>query len=64
MIQAALRLYPPAPVLLHQLIRLFGGTVRVEPVRYEMSFRELPISVQNIAAQLLADKMPCATNTS
>ncbi|EDH4406523.1 hypothetical protein HEE30_002237 [Salmonella enterica] len=29
-----------------------------------MNFRELPISVQNIAAQLLADKMPCATNTS
>ncbi|ECD7824025.1 formyltetrahydrofolate deformylase, partial [Salmonella enterica subsp. enterica serovar Enteritidis] len=29
-----------------------------------MNFRELPISVQNIAAQLLADRMPCATNTS
>ncbi|ELO0595199.1 hypothetical protein QY625_003503 [Salmonella enterica] len=29
-----------------------------------MNFRELPLSVQNIAAQLLADKMPCATNTS
>lgn len=29
-----------------------------------MNFRELPLSVQNIAAQLLADRMPCATNTS
>ncbi|ECW2977125.1 TPA_asm: formyltetrahydrofolate deformylase [Salmonella enterica subsp. diarizonae] len=24
-----------------------------------MNFRELPVSVQNIAAQALADKMPC-----
>ncbi|ELD0488237.1 hypothetical protein QUQ58_004893 [Escherichia coli] len=29
-----------------------------------MNFRELPISVQNIAAQLLADKMPCTTDTN
>ncbi|EAB9447415.1 formyltetrahydrofolate deformylase [Salmonella enterica subsp. diarizonae] len=29
-----------------------------------MNFRELPVSVQNIAAQMLADHMPCATNTS
>lgn len=28
-----------------------------------MNFRELPLSVQSIAAQLLADKMPCATDT-
>ncbi|EBW7254473.1 hypothetical protein KV01_004787 [Salmonella enterica subsp. enterica] len=29
-----------------------------------MNFRELPLSVQNIAAQLLADKMPCHADTT